>query len=93
MNSTEKLFIKTFNKPKPAKMRHPGIIDKFQRTTGVPQTGLKVSNSVIVRIGSNYNHHAKYIYSDIKTKSIQFVPSEPKITFTSTTTKIPICAT
>jgi hypothetical protein len=55
-------------------MRHPGIIDKFQRTTGVPQAGLKVSNSVTVRIGSNYNHHAKYIYSDATSKSIQFVP-------------------
>lgn len=29
VNETSKLFYKTFTKPKPAKIRHPGIIDKF----------------------------------------------------------------
>ena len=29
VNSTQQLFNKTFTKPKPAKIRHPGIIDKF----------------------------------------------------------------
>lgn len=55
-------------------MRHPGIIDKFERTAGVPQTGLKVSNSVIVRIGSNYNTAAKRLYLDTKTRKIMWVP-------------------
>ncbi len=74
VNQTQTLFNKTFTKPKPAKIRHPGIIDKFERTTGVPQTGLKVGNSVIVRIGSNYNPYAKNIYVDINSKRIEFVP-------------------
>lgn len=79
VNEASKLFYKTFTKPKPAKIRHPGIIDKFERTAGVPQTGLKVSNSVVVRIGSNYNRFAKNIYCDIKEKCILFVPREPRI--------------
>lgn len=74
VNQSEKLFNKTFSRPKPAKLRHPGIIDKFERTTGVPQTGTKVSNSVVVRIGSNYNPPTKHLYCDIKSKCIEFVP-------------------
>jgi hypothetical protein len=92
LNHTQYLFTKTFSKPKPAKIRHPGIIDKFERTTGVPQTGLKVSSSVVVRIGTNYNPSAQHLYFDHITKSILFVPHEPKITFTHNPANKPMCA-
>jgi hypothetical protein len=55
------------------------VIDKFERTGGAPQTGLKISNSIVVRIGSNYNDNAKKLYNDIEKKCIMLVPYEGKI--------------
>lgn len=74
VSDSSQLFNKTFLKAKPAKIRHPGIIDKFERTNGVPQTGLKVSSSIILRIGSNYNLYSKHLYTDIKARCIMKVP-------------------
>ena len=62
-------------------MRYPGIIDKFERTGGAPQTGLKISSSIVVRIGSNYNPLAKILYNDLSKKRILYVPDEPRIDF------------
>ena len=47
------------------------MIDKFARTKGSQLTSLKVGNTIVVRIGSNYNPIAKRLYLDITTKSIQ----------------------
>lgn len=42
-------------------------------------TGIKVGNSIVVRIGSNYSPTAKNYYLDIASKSIQLVTPEVKI--------------
>jgi len=55
------------------------VIDKFARTKGSQLTGIKVGNSIVVRIGSNYSPTVKNYYIDITTKSIQFVTPEVKI--------------
>lgn len=55
------------------------MIDKFARTKGSQLTGIKVGNSIVVRIGSNYSPTVKNYYIDITTKSIQFVTPEVKI--------------
>lgn len=55
------------------------MIDRFSRTKGSQLTGIKVGNSIIMRIGSNYSPTLKNYYLDITTKSIQFVTPEVKI--------------
>jgi hypothetical protein len=55
------------------------VIDKFARTKGSQLTGIKVGNSIIVRIGSNYSPTARNYYLDITSKSIQLITPEVKI--------------
>ena len=93
LSQTQQLFQKQFPKPKPAKIRHPGVIDKFERTHGAPQTGLKVSNSVILRIGANYNRFAKNLYLNVNTKSIMYVPKVPKIALACSSEPLAVSAT
>jgi hypothetical protein len=57
----------------------PCVIDKFARTKGSQLTGIKVGNTIVVRIGSNYNPTAKNYYLDITSKSIQLITPEVKI--------------
>ena len=73
------LLATEFKKQDHAQGRFPCVIDKFARTKGSQLTGIKVGNSIVVRIGSNYNPTAKNYYLDITSKSIQLVTPETKI--------------
>ncbi len=74
MENTENLINFQFNKPSKAKMRFPGVIDKFSQTIGSQLTGAKISTSSSVRIGSNYTPSSKNLYIDLNKKLISFVP-------------------
>lgn len=69
-NSSSQLLSKEFTKQPYAQGRLPCVIDKFSRTKGSQLTSIKVSNSIVVRIGSNYSPAVKNYYLDIKTKQI-----------------------
>jgi hypothetical protein len=79
IDSSAQLMAKEFLKPEPKENRHPCVIDKFSRTKGTQLTGLKVGNSIVVRIGSNYSPSARNYYLDITTKNIQHVDPEARI--------------
>ena len=75
IDNTHELLAKEFNRPEPSDKRYPCVIDKFSRTKGTQLTGVKVGNTIVVRIGSNYSPSARNYYLDITTKCIELKTS------------------
>ena len=79
IDQPKNLISQDFLKPEHSTGRFPCVIDKFSRTKGAQLTGVKVGNSIVVRIAGNYSPNVRNYFIDIKTKSIQYVVPETKI--------------
>jgi hypothetical protein len=79
VDQTADLISQDFLKPEHSIGRFPCVIDKFSRTKGAQLTGVKVGNSIVVRIAGNYSPNVRNYFIDVNTKSIQYVVAETKI--------------
>ncbi len=74
VDNRAELIAQKFEKPEKAKTRFPALIDKFSRTIGSQLTGVKVSTSSSIRIGSNHTPTVRNFYIDLTKKQIMRVP-------------------